>query len=83
MFLAFFFLVTFIMMSGIFTPVESMPDWANYVNIVNPLAYFMRVIRMVLLKGSGFWDISKEFFAMTGFAAIMLTLAVWRYRKVA
>ncbi|MCK4678452.1 MAG: ABC transporter permease [Bacteroidales bacterium] len=83
MFLSFFFLLTFIMMSGIFTPVESMPDWANYVNIANPLAYFMRVIRMVLLKGSGFWDISREFFAMTGFATIMLTLAVWRYRKVA
>lgn len=83
MFLTFFFLVTFIMMSGIFTPTESMPDWAQRVNIINPLAYFMRVIRMVLLKGSGFTDISKEFISLGIYAVIILSLATWRYRKVA
>ncbi|MEZ5146503.1 MAG: ABC transporter permease [Bacteroidales bacterium] len=83
MFIIFFFLLTFIMMSGIFTPVESMPDWAQKVNIINPFAYFMRVIRMVLLKGSGFRDISREFFSLLIYAAIILSLAVWRYRKTA
>ena len=61
MFLAFFFMLTFILMSGIFTPVESMPDWAQKVNVINPFAYFMKVIRMILLKGSGFADIRSEF----------------------
>ncbi len=83
MFIIFFFMLTFILMSGIFTPVESMPDWAHYVNITNPFAYFMRVIRMVLLKGSGFADISKEFFSLLAYAVIILSLAVWRYRKTA
>ena len=81
MFIIFFFLITFILMSGIFTPAESMPVWAHYVNIINPVAYFMRVIRMVLLKGSGFADISKEFFSLLIYAFIILSLAVWRYRK--
>jgi len=81
MFLMFFFMLTFVLLSGIFTPVESMPDWAQKVNIINPLAYFMRVIRMILLKGSGFWDISKEFFSMLVYAIVILSLAVWRYRK--
>ena len=54
MFLAFFFMVTFILMSGVFTPAESMPHWAQKVNLLNPAAYFMRVIRMILLKGSEF-----------------------------
>ncbi len=81
MFIMFFFLLTFILMSGIFTPVESMPDWARKVNIINPFAYFMRVIRMVILKGSGFHDISKEFYSLLVFAFIVLSAAVWRYRK--
>ena len=68
-------------MSGIFTPVESMPEWAQKVNIINPFAYFMKVIRMILLKGSGFKDILYEFYALTIYALIMLSLSVWRYRK--
>lgn len=81
MFMAFFFMLTFTLMSGIFTPVESMPDWAQQVNILNPFAYFMRVIRMVMLKGSGFGDILPEFIAMGVYGIVMITLAVWRYRK--
>lgn len=81
MFIIFFFLLTFIMMSGIFTPAESMPAWAQQVNIINPFAYFMRVIRMVLLKGSEFKDIAKEFTSLLIYATIILSLAVWRYRK--
>jgi ABC-2 type transport system permease protein len=83
MFLAFFFLITFILMSGIFTPVESMPDWAIKANYINPLAYFMRVIRMVLLKGSGMADIIRETIYLSVYAVIILGLATWRYRKAA
>jgi ABC-2 type transport system permease protein len=83
MFLMFFFMLTFVLLSGIFTPVESMPEWAHWVNKINPYAYFMRVIRMILLKGSGFWDISKEFFSLLIYGTIILSLATWRYRKTA
>lgn len=81
MFITFFFMLTFILMSGIFTPTESMPKLAQYLNIVNPFAYFMRVIRMVLLKGSEFGDIAQEFLAMGIFGIAATGLAVWRYRK--
>jgi ABC-2 type transport system permease protein len=82
MFLAFFFMITFTLMSGIFTPVESMPVWAQKVNIINPYAYFMKVIRMILLKGSTFKDVQNEFYSMAIYASITLSLAVWRYRKI-
>lgn len=82
MFIAFFFMIVFILMSGIFTATESMPIWVQKVNIINPFYYFMRVIRMILLKGSGFWDISYEFFSLLIYGTTMLSLAVWRYRKV-
>jgi ABC-2 type transport system permease protein len=81
MFLNFFFYVVFILMSGIFTPVESMPAWAHWVNTINPLSYFMRVIRMILLKGSDFSQVWPEFASMAVFGVLMITLAVRSYRK--
>ncbi|HRY97421.1 MAG TPA: ABC transporter permease [Bacteroidales bacterium] len=83
MFISFFFMLTFILMSGIFTPTESMPDIAQYLNVINPFSYFMRVIRMVLLKGSQFGDISREFIAIAVYGMVATGLAVWRYRKTA
>lgn len=81
MFIAFFFMVTFILMSGVFTPAESMPPWAQKVNILNPMAYFMRVSRMILLKGSQFPDLLREFYSLLIYAAVILTLAITNYRK--
>ncbi|NOZ45438.1 MAG: ABC transporter permease [Chlorobi bacterium] len=83
MFISFFFMIVFIMMSGLFTPIESMPDWAIEFDRINPLVYFMRIMRMILLKGSMFNDIKADFYSLLIFAFISLGLATWRYRKVA
>ena len=83
MFISWFFIVIFILMSGLFTPVESMPLWAQRVNSLNPVAYFIQINRMIMLKGSGFSDISEYFYALVVYAIVMLTIAVSRYRKVA
>ena len=83
MLLAWFFAIVFIMMSGLFTPVDSMPQWAQMINIINPIAYFIKMIRMIMLKGSGLSDISKPLVAIAVYAVISLSLAVLRYRKVA
>jgi len=82
MFFTWFFMVIFILMSGLFTPVESMPDWAQKLNLINPIAYFIQVVRMVLLKGSGIADISRQLISITVYAVVALSFAVWRYRKV-
>lgn len=80
---AFFFMIIFVMMSGIFTPTDSMPQWAQYINYMNPIAYFMKIIRMILLKGSGFMDIWKDFTILFVYGIIVLRIATQRYRKVA
>ena len=80
-FVAFFSLIVFIMMSGLFTPVESMPDWAQKLDFINPLYYFVKIMRSVLLKGSNFADIFNEFAALSVFAASLFGLAIFRYRK--
>lgn len=81
MFLAFFFMITFMLMSGVFTPTDSMPPWAQKINMINPVAYFMNVIRRILLKGSAFRDISREFYSLLIYATLILTLAITNYRK--
>jgi len=80
-FVSWFFMVIFMLMSGLFTPIESMPDWAQKITLGNPVAYFIRVIRMVLLKGAGFQEIKRYILYMLGFAVITNSLAVWNYRK--
>lgn len=83
MFLAWFVLVIFILMSGLFTPVESMPGWARKIVLFNPIAYFIEAMRMILLKGSQLTDVLRNMVILFVYALTMLILAVWRYRKVA
>ena len=81
MFIAWFFMVIFILMSGLFTPIESMPKWAQFITEFNPIKYFVEVMRMVMLKGSGFNDIVTQLVKTLIYAVIMNGLAVWSYKK--
>lgn len=83
MFIAFFFMIVFILMSGIFTPVESMPGWAQTFDLINPVAYLIKINRMVMLKGSGITDIANELISLAVTGIVFMSLAVWRYRKTA
>jgi ABC-2 type transport system permease protein len=83
MFVAFFCMIIFMLMSGIFTPYESMPQWAQDFNLINPVAYLMRINRMVLLKGSSISDISSELYSLVILAISFTLLAVRQYRKTA
>ncbi|MCU0462287.1 MAG: ABC transporter permease [Bacteroidales bacterium] len=83
MFVAFFFLIIFILMGGIFTPVDSMPMWAQKFDLVNPMAYLMRINRMVMLKGSTFQDISRDIYSLIIIAVGFTAFAVRMYRKTA
>lgn len=81
MFVMMFFLVVFILMSGLLTPVRSMPGWAQVVTIFNPLKYFIEMIRMVYLKGSTLSEMGSHIIALTGFAVFFNLWAVFSYRK--
>lgn len=81
MFVMFFFLMIFILMSGLFTPVRSMPAWAQGIAACNPLTYFMQVMRMVYLKGSSQADLWPQFFILSGFMVAFAVAAIWSYRK--
>lgn len=82
MLVSFFFMVIFILMSGLFTSIESMPEWAQWLDKLNPIAYFIKIMRMIMLKGSGFREISVPFFSLAVYSVLSISLAVLRYRKV-
>lgn len=81
MFVIFFFMLIFIILSGLFTPINSMPRWAQIITDFNPLKYFMQVMRMVYLKGSGIGEMKTQLFALLGFAVAFNSWAVMSYRK--
>jgi ABC-2 type transport system permease protein len=70
MLISFFLMMVFILLGGLYTSIESMPIWAQYIAAVNPVSYFIEVMRMVFLKGSDLSDISR-----------MNSWAVMSYRK--
>ncbi|MBC9932162.1 ABC transporter permease [Chitinophaga qingshengii] len=81
MFVAFFFVMIFMLMSGLFTAVDSMPGWAQDIAFLTPVTHFVKVVRMVVLKGSGFADVQREFLFLVIFAVVLNSWAIWNYRK--
>ena len=81
MFVMWFCLLILMLMSGLFTPIGSMPRWAQGITYFNPLRYFVQVMRMVYLKGSGFADLLPQLGALVAFALLLNGWAVWSYRK--
>lgn len=81
MFVMWFCMLIFILMSGLFTPISSMPGWAQLITYLNPLKYLMEVMRMVYLKGSGFVDLLPQLGVLLFFAVVFNSWAVVSYRK--
>ncbi|SFF03340.1 ABC-2 type transport system permease protein [Chitinophaga sp. CF118] len=83
MFVAFFFIMIFMLMSGLFISVDNMPSWAKVIARMTPVTYFIDVMRMIVLKGSRFSDISLSLLKVAGFAVVLNGWAILNYRKTA
>ena len=81
MLISFFMMMIFVLMSGLYTPIDSMPEWAQWITRFNPVSYFIEVMRMVVLKGSSLADVSRHILIVLGFAVALNTWAVLSYRK--
>ncbi len=81
MFMVFFFMMIFILMSGLFTPTESMTDWAKYIAYLNPVTYGVDGVRLIMLKDSGFMDLLPHFGFIIGLAIVVISWSVLRYQK--
>lgn len=81
MFMIFFIIIVFILMCGIFTPVSSMPGWAQVISRLDPFTYFAEIMRMIYLKGSTFRDVLQYVYPLLAFFVIIVAWAVLSYRK--
>jgi len=77
----FFLIMIFILLGGLYTPIESMPAWAQWITKLNPVTYFIKVMREVVLKGSNLADIAPNIGIILLFAVVLNTWAVVNYRK--
>jgi ABC-2 type transport system permease protein len=81
MFVTFSIMMIYLLMSGLFTPVRGMPEWAQWIAQASPVMHFTHLMRAVLLKGAGVSDVLRELAMLAGIGAAVLTLAVRQYRK--
>lgn len=83
MFVMYFFMLIFILLSGLFTPISSMPECIQYITRINPLSYFIQVMRAVYLKGTTFAELTGPLVALSVFALLFNGIAVLTYKKSA
>ena len=80
-FVMWFFIVCILLLSGLFTPTRSMPDWAYTTTYVNPMHYFIDAIRTVFIRGGSFRDVAHQVFALLAIGLFMAVWAVQSYKK--
>ena len=76
-----FFVVCLMLLSGLFTPVRSMPDWAYLTTYINPMHYFADAIRTVFVRGGGLHAIAHQVLALLCISTLMGVWAVQSYKK--
>ena len=80
-FVMWFFIVCIMLLSGLFTPTRSMPDWAYLTTYINPMHYFIDAIRTVFVRGGGFREVAHQVLALLAIGLFMATWAVRSYKK--
>ena len=80
-FVMWFFVVSIMLLSGLFTPTRSMPQWAYLTTYINPMHYFIDAIRTVFIRGGGLHETAHQVLALAGIGTLMGCWAVQSYKK--
>jgi ABC-type multidrug transport system permease subunit len=81
MLVTFFIMNVYLLMSGLFTPIDSMAPWVQAVSQLNPVRHFVTISRAVLVKGAGISEIVRPFALLAAYAVVVLTFAIRQYKK--
>jgi ABC-2 type transport system permease protein len=77
----FFFMMPAILLSGFMTPIENMPSWLRPLTFLDPVRYYVAILRACLLKGAGFGDVKSELGSLAAFGTALITLSSLRFHK--
>jgi ABC-2 type transport system permease protein len=81
MFVSFFILMIYLLMSGLFTPVDSMPHWVQLLSELNPVRHFVMIVRAILIKGAGLAEVARPLGMLAVFAVVVMGLSIRQYSK--
>jgi ABC-2 type transport system permease protein len=81
MFVTFFVMMIYLLMSGLFTPIDSMPRWVQIASAFTPVRHFVEISRAILIKGAGFAAVARPMAILTVYGTVMMLLAIRQYRK--
>ena len=81
MFMMFFFIIILMLLSGLLTPISSMPTWAQYFTTILPPRYYIEIMRAVYLKGTYFNELWQQFAMLGVFVVVFNSLAAFTYKK--
>ena len=79
--MAFFFFLPSILLSGFMFPFRGMPEWAQWVGTCLPLTHFLRIVRGILLKGNGVFELAPEIWPLLAFFVFAMAIGIKRYRQ--
>jgi ABC-2 type transport system permease protein len=79
--MTFFFFLPSILLSGFMFPFRGMPEWAQWIGEILPNTHFMRIVRGIMLKGSGLPDLIHDLWPLLAFLLAAITVALLRYRR--
>jgi ABC-2 type transport system permease protein len=81
MFVTFFIVNIYLLLSGLFTPIDSMAPWVQAASQINPVRHFVTIARAILIKGAGLSELLQPLLILAVFGVVMISLAVAMYRK--
>lgn len=82
LFFGWFSMVTFLLLSGLFTPVENIPPVFRWLADINPLRYMIKIIREIFLKGSGIADFLRELLIMGAITVVVLAISLLNFKRL-
>lgn len=81
MFFVWFFSIFTMLTSGFFTPISNMPDWLQHVTAINPMKYFLVIVRGIIMKGASLQDLLPNVIALVIFGVTLFVFSVLRFHK--
>lgn len=81
MFFAWFFSVFALLTSGFFTPIDNMPEWLKYITYLNPMRYFISIVRGIMMKGAGITDLFSNIYPLLIYGTVVFSFAAARFVK--
>ena len=78
---AFFIIIPGFLVSGLMTPIEAMPEWTQPITWVNPVRYYIEILRSIQLRGATLSDIARPLLHLGGIAVGLIAIAVFRFRR--